>query len=252
MIERHAITEYARKLDIDEYTVLREYLQLLFLRNLYDIPECNHVCFKGGTSIHFLLHSFRFSEDLDFTAKIQKKKINEVIQSAIKKTRLEAPGLKVEMLASMKVSISFRLLFPTEISRQPLTIRIEISTRETPLTRQVSVIETELPVSPYPMVTHLDFEEILAEKIRAILTRSQGRDLFDTWFMLSKGIRLNNKYAEEKMRYYKQKYSLQTLKGTIENVSTQSLNDDLAKFLPRKARRIIGDLKELLLISLSH
>lgn len=250
MIERNVVTEYARRFDIDEYTVLREYLQLIFLRNLYDISECNHLYFKGGTSLHFLLHSFRFSEDLDFTASIKQQNTDRIIQLATKKTRLEAPDLKVETRSSTRLSSSYRLIFPTELSRQPLTIRVEISTREKPLTRRISVIETELPVSPYPMVVHLDYEEILAEKIRAILTRSQGRDIFDTWFMFSKGVQLNNKYIEEKMKYYKQKYSLQVLKRTIEDIDAQSLKDDIAKFLPQKTRRIIGELKGLLFESL--
>ena len=61
MIERKIITDLARKFDIDEYSILREYIQLLFLRDFYQISDSASVFFKGGTLIHLLLRSFRFS-----------------------------------------------------------------------------------------------------------------------------------------------------------------------------------------------
>ena len=40
------------------------------------------------------------------------------------------------------------------------------------------------PVGPYPQVAHLKIKELLAEKVRAILTRTRGRDIFDLYFLL--------------------------------------------------------------------
>jgi len=153
----------------------------------------------------------------------------------------------LEVLSEMPNSLTHRIKFPTELSIRPLTIRLEFSFREKPLTRKTSVIETELPISPYPLVVHFDFEEILAEKARAILTRQRGRDIFDCWFLISKGVRINKKFIKKKMSYYKQKFTIDKLKKTIEKISPQSLKDDLEKFLPRSHRKMIGDLKTLLL-----
>ena len=247
MIERGLIINLARKFDIDEYSVLREYLQLLFLKSLYQIPESTAVFFKGGTAIHFLLHSFRFSEDLDFTAVISKKEIKKLLVLAVEKVRLEAPGLESESLSDESLSTAYRLKFPTELSIRPLFIRIEISFREKPLTRKISVIETEFPIVPYPMVVHHDFEEILAEKVRALLTRQQGRDIFDLWFLFSKGVSLNKIFVEGKMRYYKKEFDIRKLRSVIERMSPQSLKDDLEKFLPKSHRKMINELKTMLL-----
>ena len=247
MIERAIITDFARKFEIDEYSILREYLQILFLRDFYHLSESVNVYFKGGTAIRFLLHSFRFSEDLDFTADLSKAWTKKLVRAAVKKSSLEAPGLELEVLSDMRNSLSYRIKFPTALSIHALTVKLEFSFREKPLTRRTSVIETELPVSPYPLVVHYDFEEILAEKIRAIVTRNQGRDVFDCWFLLSKNVKMNKKFAKRKLVFYNQKFSLLQLKESIAGIPHQSLKDDLEKFLPRTHRSMVGDLKSLLL-----
>src|SRR4030042_1636717 len=48
--------------------------------------------------------------------------------------------------------------------------------------------------------------EILAEKIRAVLTRTKARDVYDIWFLLSKGIEFDGSLARKKMEYYGQEW----------------------------------------------
>jgi predicted nucleotidyltransferase component of viral defense system len=247
MIERELIINLARKFNIDEYSILREYLQLLFLRDFYGFPKSTNVYFKGGTAIHFLIGSFRFSEDLDFTTAISRKDTKQLVRATVEKSNLEVPGLESKILSDTINSLVCRLSFPTELSIRPLTINIEFSFREKPLTRKISLIESELPVSPYPLVVHFDFEEILAEKVRAVLTRNQGRDIFDFWFLLSKGIKINTRFIKSKMSFYGQEFSNDRLKKAIDGITTQSLKDDLEKFLPKSHRKMISELKTLLL-----
>lgn len=247
MIERKTIIDLSRKFEIDEYSILREYIQLLFLRDFYRITESASVFFKGGTLIHLLLRSFRFSEDLDFTADNSKAEIKKMVRLTVEKMEREATGLECELMSDDARSVVHCLKFPTDLSIRPLTIRIEMSLREKPLTRKISVIETEFPVSPYPMVVHCDLEEVLAEKIRTILTRNQGRDLFDLWYLFSKDIQLNEKYVINKMRFYKKEYNRSELIKRIEELPVKSLKDDLEKFLPRSYRNMIGELQATVL-----
>jgi predicted nucleotidyltransferase component of viral defense system len=46
---------------------VREYIQHLFLAELYKIREADKLLFKGGTALRVAFLSPRFSEDLDFT-----------------------------------------------------------------------------------------------------------------------------------------------------------------------------------------
>jgi predicted nucleotidyltransferase component of viral defense system len=53
----------------------------------------------------------------------------------------------------------------------------------------------------------MKLEEILAEKIRAILTRVKARDVYDMWFLIKKGVKVNKKIINEKLGYYSLKFN---------------------------------------------
>jgi len=84
-------------------------------------------------------------------------------------------------------------------STQKASIRIDVSFREKPIIREKTVlIPFDYPISPYPLVMHLGKEEIMAEKIRTILTREKPRDLFDVWFLLTKKIALKEEIIKNR------------------------------------------------------
>jgi len=70
MISSDFINQKAVSSQIDRYTIIREYVQLLFLRYFYERPQGIKAFFKGGTALRFLFNSFRFSEDLDFKVNV--------------------------------------------------------------------------------------------------------------------------------------------------------------------------------------
>ena len=85
-------------------------------------------------------------------------------------------------------------------------------------------------MSHNPLVVHLSWEEILAEKIRAVLTRAKGRDLFDFWFLLSKNIEIDEKNGQYKMKFYDKKFDYNELRKKIENFDEKEIFLDLNKF----------------------
>ncbi|MFQ6055880.1 MAG: nucleotidyl transferase AbiEii/AbiGii toxin family protein [Methanosarcinales archaeon] len=50
-------------------------------------------------------------------------------------------------------------------------------------------------------------QEILAEKIRALFTRSKAKDLYDTWLLLKKGIKTNSEIIQQKLKVVKKPIS---------------------------------------------
>jgi predicted nucleotidyltransferase component of viral defense system len=97
------------------------------------------------------------------------------------------------------------------------------------------------------MVTHMDKEELLAEKVRAFMTRQKGRNIFDIWFLLSKGTVLNNELIQKKMDYYKKKYSLEELKQRLKSFPLANLKRDLGQFLPASHRQDIEKFPQMAL-----
>jgi len=240
------IGELARRFKIDEASIIREYVQLLFLRSFYALKESRHVFFKGGTAIHFHYGSFRFSEDLDFSTLQSADQLRQMVEAAARDLKTEVASLELGKFMVKQDSFNGQLKFAYKGPR-PLTIRLEFSQREKTLTRAVSLIETSFPLVSYPLVVHLDAEELLAEKARAILTRSKGRDYFDFWYLLSKGIFPREDYIREKMKWYGKDYQLAALTKAIEQANEKDLYNDLARFLPKNYRETITDLKKNIL-----
>lgn len=241
MITSDFLTQKARNSQIDKFTILREYFQLLFLRYFYSERFLKtKVYFKGGTAIRFLFNSFRFSEDLDFTVVGDVKIIKSTLENLLPKIEEESSSqvqIKDEKFFDNR-GLGYRLVFESDFASQPLGIRLDFSMREKPLEPDTSVLTVyDYPINPPPIVIHLSRGEILAEKIRAIFTRNQPRDLFDLSFLLKQGEKVNWKTVEEKMKYYPEvKYSKEILKEKVEALKDEDIKKDLNQFLPENYR----------------
>ncbi len=252
MITTEQIQNLSQKFKIDKFSVIREYLQIVFLSNLYTRRESDKIFFKGGTALRLLFQSFRFSEDLDFTSLISGKKLFKILEKALKDTNLTIPNVTLKKIEISKVSLTGFLSFKAENLKFPLNVHLDFSFREKPLTSKESILETLFPVGPYPVIRHLEIEEILAEKIRAIMTRAKGRDFFDIWFLLTKQVRINWEMVNKKMLYYKKKISPDDLVRKIKAINSKKMSQDLGKFLPLQQRKIVDNLKELLMEKINN
>lgn len=249
MISKDQIQEFSKRLAIDEFTVIREYIQIVFLSVLYSAKESQKIYFKGGTAIRLLLKSGRFSEDLDFTSELGAKELNEIVNDAAKKVSLSVPDITLKRLDENKSAYTSVLSYQPENMKHPLKIDLDFSLREHPETSRVTVLETEFPVAPQPVIKHLDWSEVLAEKIRAFLTRpkdhKRGRDIYDLWFLLSRGVDLDWEMVNRKTKMYNIKTSLEDLKSRVGEFDDKKLKNDLGKFLPAHDRTLIEHLKAL-------
>lgn len=252
MIDNYSLTNLAKTAGIDRYTVLREYLQIIFLDKLYQNKSSKKIIFKGGTALRMLHGSPRFSEDLDFNTQLSGPKINQLVNHAIVTLQKnEAPGINVKTVKSL-AGITKKIFFPTDITPMPLTIRLDFSKREASLTKLQTTITTNLPVFPGSLIQSLSLEEILAEKIRAILARNKGRDIFDLWFLLKKGVNFDKKLVLQKLKIYGSKFHPRSLPEKIKTINQSRLSQDIKKFLPLKNRSVVLHLKNLTLTALSQ
>lgn len=251
MLNYNFINTQAKASQIDTVTIEREYWQLLFLQRLYSLEGTEQFYFKGGTAIRFLLGSFRFSEDLDFTSRLSPKAGRSLVEQTFEFLR-DNSGIDLELRqekipARFKdISVSFRLLFPPQNIPQKTSVRIDISYREQPITREETVLKPfDYPISPYPLVVHLTAREILAEKVRALFVRHTPRDLFDLWFLFTKNIKLDQGLIKKKIKLYPEiKFSYSRLREKIESLSEKELKQDLNQFLPERYRNFYQKLQQ--------
>jgi len=251
MLNYDFVFKKSKEAKIDRITIEREYWQLLFLSRLYNEKGSEKLFFKGGTAIRFLLGSFRFSEDLDFTSILPRKKTEELLIKTFsfyqKNTSFPLEFKKERVFKKLEEeSLKYRFLFLPKNSSQKVSIRIDVSLREKPQTKEESIlIPFDYPISPYPLVVHLKKEEILAEKIRALFVREKPRDLFDLWFLLTKKVSPDSDLIKKKFKIYTGlKYSFSGLKKKIEGYTEGELKRDLNQFLPENYRNFYLKLKK--------
>ena len=252
MLDKETAKNLSRELKIDLFTIYREYLQLLFLKYFYNQRDSSKVFFKGGTALRFLYGSFRFSEDLDFTSLLSDEKIKLLVDKAIQEMEREAGEISFKEMESIAHSFSGKIFQRLPDFKFSLTVRLDFSFREKPVLTESSLVETIFPVGPYPQVSHLKIEELLAEKVRAILTRTRGRDIFDLYFLLSKKIPIDWDLVNKKMALYKKTANLKKLVEAVKNFPQEEIKEDLTKFLPITHRNLVAKIKDLALEKLQE
>jgi len=173
---------------------------------------------------------------------LSEEEIHTLIQKAIKNLSRELP-VYFKKEESIAASFTGRIFQEISDFSFPLTVRLDISLREKPIYIENNYIETTFPISPYPLVVHLAAKEILAEKVRALIIRGKGRDLFDIWFLLSKKIEIDRNLVNLKMSLYNRKTNLKEIMTIIKEMPDQEIKKDLTKFLPLNQRATVEKVK---------
>lgn len=240
MLTSNQIKEFSKLLKINESVVIREYIQILFLKELYDEKYSQNIFFKGGTAIRLILGGTRFSEDLDFTVDGNKEDFDEFVVNFFKKMeRLYGFSFKKRKTIA---GVKYLLTADLDSIDYKIFISLDFSFREKVLKPSRSVITTNYPVIFTSFVNHLSAEEIIAEKIRALLTRNKGRDIYDLWFLLSKNIVIDRDLVEEKLNYYDIKtFNPNQLIMKINSFSKEKFVLDLKPFVPINEREKLAD-----------
>ena len=172
--------------------ILREYLQVLILKELYRLETGKKFFFAGGTYLRLVHRTKRFSEDLNFNAagltKVEFEKALLKITSALTKEGMTAT-LEFDHWQKMWVA---RMIFPDiegvygvvskHSRKEGIVIKVEVN-------RPRWTIDPEtLVVSGFGQMYGVVCTQkgaLFADKIDALLNKNRARHLFDIMFMLS-------------------------------------------------------------------
>lgn len=207
MLLRNELQRYCTITGFNLGQVETDYLQHLFLLFLSKKSSTNLI-FKGGTALQKAYGLHRFSIDLDFTQK-STDELRDAIESIGKEISNFGYPTKVEKIKTMSQTFVLKINGPLH-GQSPMSqakLRIEISQRESvlqePLFKEINPIYSEIP--PYTLLVMTE-EEILAEKIRAIMSRNKPRDVFDLHFLLEKRVKFNLGVVNKKLEYYQERF----------------------------------------------
>ena len=172
--------------------ILREYLQILILKELYRIEAGRKLYFTGGTYLRLVRNTKRFSEDLDFnTNKITKKEFEDLLENI--KKELKRVGLESHIaFAHWENVYVSKLIFPdvermynvvSKYSKKKgIMIKVETNNSKWKIKNETQVISGFGEF--YPCIC-TDRSILFADKIDALTKKNRGRHLYDIIFMLS-------------------------------------------------------------------
>jgi predicted nucleotidyltransferase component of viral defense system len=242
MISKEQAKIFAKNFGVSEYVVLREYLQILFLKHLYEQSFSKELFFKGGTAIRLLYGGERFSEDLDFTVgfseSIFESKMGKFF-SFLKK-HYDMDVKEREPLAGKTSLLTKKVSF----LKNPVYIRLDFSMREDVQEVTKNILKTGYPIIVQNFIFSLSKDEILAEKVRAVLKREKPRDLYDLWVLQELGAKFNLPLIQKKLSYYGENFSKKEFLERIGVFKKESFKKDLAPFISKKDREKLEELFE--------
>ena len=231
MISSFAIQDLSKKLQTTELNIRREYVQHLFLSHFYHQKEAEQFFFKGDTALRIVFNSPRFSEDLDFSAKLYNTKhIEDAIVSTL--NEIARKGIDTEIVESKETTGGYLTNISFRIGNDQITVLLQFSKRRSKDTSEVVTVAGDF-IPPYS-ITLLDRKHLTNEKIQALLTRSKPRDFYDLYYL----IRSNLINQEQRKLLTQVKKKLETTKINF--------GLELKQFLPKSHWSVIRHFKERL------
>lgn len=221
--------------------IVREYVQHLFLTELYQLPGSEKLLFKGGTALRIVYGSPRFSEDLDFSLfGVLPNEVKQFVEDLFVAVlaKLEGTGIHIE-IGNKSAPTSggyFGIATLNTNGYPPINIEINISSRsEKDIKGEVDSITNNF-VPTYTLY-HLPQNIIVDEKIfGALIERKKPRDYYDLYFMMRKGM----------LSQEQKKHLGEIAKEIIDSSKRVDFQSELGTFLPASQQSIIRDFSQTL------
>ncbi|MFH0947910.1 MAG: nucleotidyl transferase AbiEii/AbiGii toxin family protein [Elusimicrobiota bacterium] len=242
--------KFKNVIDVEEKSNnVREYLQILVLKILFDHQVFEKVAFVGGTALRIIYGLRRFSEDLDFSL-INKKDYSFRDVVYVLEKGLNRYGLKVELVVKesnvvnacmLKFVDLLNELKISSIKGQKLSIKIEVDTNSPDGWK---TLLTPISKSFIFAVRQFDLPSLYATKLHACFYRkyTKGRDFYDLVWYLGKKIEpnfvlLNNaiKQTENKHLKIDSDNFRKFLGKRIEKIDFDYVRKDVERFLEDKS-----------------
>ena len=172
--------------------LLREYLQYKILDHIFHSKKAVKLVFMGGTAIHLLHGSGRFSEDLHFDNRgLDFDELGKLGEEILKALAMQGYDIESKIVAKSAWHLHLRfprILYDSGISGhrdEVLTIQVDTEPQRYDYAPQMVILNkfdvfSRIAVVPAPV--------LLSQKICCLFTRKRpmGRDIFDIIFLLGK------------------------------------------------------------------
>lgn len=207
MISKFEIARKAKEHGLLASTIEKDYVLGWILIGIQNHPQTRDSwVFKGGTCLKkCFFNKYRFSEDLDFTLLDAQQTKKETLQTILKQiadwiyeqSGINIPKNLIFLDPHRSLSIQGKLSYEGPL-KQPSpypSIKLDLTANEQvvlkPEKRLIFHEYSDCP-SESPQSLSYSYEEIFAEKLRALAERARPRDLYDVVHLYQERHRLTN------------------------------------------------------------
>ncbi|MGB9613183.1 MAG: nucleotidyl transferase AbiEii/AbiGii toxin family protein [Candidatus Margulisiibacteriota bacterium] len=234
MLNIENLKEFIKKYQTNPRNIVREYVQSLFLSNLYKIDGAEKLLFKGGTALRLVYLSPRFSEDIDFTGQgiYHHAEIDDLFIEAL--SQVAQAGINIYFKEAKPTTGGYLGLIHYDLYGQAEDMKFEISLRKGALLRGELVTIASEFVPPYAIM-QIPPKTLVSGKMAALLSRRKPRDYYDLYFML----------RHPQLSKFVDKKKLEIVAGNLESERID-FKRELMVLLPVSHQMILKDFKKTL------
>jgi predicted nucleotidyltransferase component of viral defense system len=196
MISQREVFAEANRVGVGERVIEKDYVLSWLLIVIADSPLRSEVAFKGGTALKKVYYpDYRFSEDIDFTLVPDLPHsdlvdpLRNILPSLLGRVNLSLELQTAELSAFESTSVQIRYVGPLGAAGAGRRLKVDFTRGELLLDQPVES-RVRSPYSDYPAYAYLPTyskEEILTEKLCALVGRREPRDLYDAYWLLEFG-----------------------------------------------------------------
>ncbi len=241
-----------RATDQEILSTVREYLQVLILKILYQSPSGAALSFMGGTCLRICYNLKRYSEDLDFALDGNRSSFDftrmlEDLERELKLLGFDlqtSPPKKKIVLKTFFRFFGFASSLALPLSRQEEKLHIKLEADANPPKLRDEERESFFVNrfgEIFPILKHT-LPTLFAGKILAILQRPYpaGRDYYDLIWYLSRKTELNLDFLNRGLKgtpFENRAAVMEAISKKVQTVKPQTVLADIAHFLedPREA-----------------
>lgn len=196
MIRTAEVAKLAHRLGVSQRVIEKDYALSWVLIAIAESDLRREIAFKGGTALKRIYYQqYRFSEDLDFTLRDDLpeddlvRAVEALFPSLARRPRLTCALLREPESRTESTTLYVNYVGPLGASLDSRFLKVDFSRGELLLDPPDDRLLTA-PYRDYPSHIRLPtytVEEILIEKLRALLQRREPRDLYDVYWLFEWG-----------------------------------------------------------------
>ncbi|MBI2151251.1 nucleotidyl transferase AbiEii/AbiGii toxin family protein [Candidatus Woesearchaeota archaeon] len=190
---------------------------------LAKLQKFENIVLKGGTAINRVyLKNKRFSEDIDLdlifdsTVKLALTVTNEIIKNI--------EGFNIARPRIMKETIRYDLFYINPLAHQD-KIMLEFKVIKKAVNYSKKIVNFGFVPYESSLMNVYSIEELIKQKVACIMTRNEGKDFFDLYYLLE--------VSHEAMKIDKEKIIERI---TFEEKEIRVIADTLNHYVPKKQR----------------